>query len=163
MDSGIVARTENVSAERSGRLGRRDSGLVAWIRLARVYAAIDQRTARFLRQFDLSTAQFDLIAQIGAHEGATQTELANALLVTKGNITQLLDRLEERGLIERRPLPDRRGKAIFLTDAGWDLNRLVVPAQEEQIASLFTPLGEDGRRDLARLLRKLDQTLSKGV
>ncbi|MEZ4625318.1 MAG: hypothetical protein R2843_11140 [Thermomicrobiales bacterium] len=43
--------------------------MVAWLRLARLYTAIDQETARFLRQFDLSTAQFDLIARSGHGKG----------------------------------------------------------------------------------------------
>lgn len=79
---------------RRGQLTTLDPGVLAWLRLARVYTAIDRRTAQFLRRFDLTTAQFDVIAQVGAHEGLTQQELAEALLVTKGNVTQLLDRLE---------------------------------------------------------------------
>ena len=144
----------------SGRLGTGDAGVVAWLRLARLYTAIDQETARFLRQFDLSTAQFDLIAQVGAREGMTQQELADALLVTKGNITQLLDRLEKRGLIERRTTAGTRGNAIYLSDAGWALNRQVVPAQEARIASTFCVLDADDQRELGRLLRTVSRSLS---
>ena len=137
----------------------RDPGVLAWLRLARVYTAVDRRTGRFLRQFDLSTAQFDVIAQVGAHEGLTQQELAEALLVTKGNVTQLLDRLEERGLIERRAVPGRRGKAIHLTDAGRELNRQAVPAQEAMIASLFDALDIEDQIRLGALLRRIDRAL----
>src|SRR6478752_7087481 len=112
------------------RNGTRDNRVIAWMRLARVYTLIDRESASLLRQFDLSVAQFDVIAQVGAREGRTQQELADALLVTKGNITQLLDRLEERRLIERRTEPGRRGKMLYLTDSGWNLNRQAVPAQE---------------------------------
>jgi DNA-binding MarR family transcriptional regulator len=139
----------------------RDPGVLAWMRLARVYTAIDRRTAQFLRQFDLTTAQFDVIAQVGAREGRTQQELAQALLVTKGNVTQLLDRLEERGLIERRTTPGRRGKAIHLTETGRALNRQVVPAQEALIASLFEPLEPEDRVRLGGLLRRIDRTLGE--
>jgi DNA-binding MarR family transcriptional regulator len=131
------------------------------MRLARVYTAIDRRTAHFLRQFELTTAQFDVIAQVGAREGLTQQELAQALLVTKGNVTQLLDRLEERGLIERRTAPRRRGKAIHLTESGHALNRQVVPAQEAHIASLFEPLEPENRIRLGSLLRRIDRALGE--
>lgn len=144
-----------------GQLTTRDPGLLAWLRLARVYTAIDRRTAQFLRQFDLSTAQFDVIAQVGAREGLSQQELAEALLVTKGNVTQLLDRLEERGLIERRTEPGRRGKALYLTEAGWALNRQAVPAQEAMIASLFEPMERDDRIRLGTLLRTVDRALGE--
>jgi DNA-binding MarR family transcriptional regulator len=135
--------------------------VLAWLRLARVYTAIDRRTAQFLRQFDLTTAQFDVIAQVGAHEGLTQQDLAEALLVTKGNVTQLLDRLEERGLIERRVEPGRRGKALYLTTTGWALNRQAVPAQEAMIASLFESLDLEDRNRLGALLRRIDRTLAE--
>jgi DNA-binding MarR family transcriptional regulator len=139
----------------------RDPGVLAWMRLARVYTAIDRRTAQFLRQFELTTAQFDVIAQVGAREGLTQQELAQALLVTKGNVTQLLDRLEERGLIERRTAPGRRGKAIHLTETGRALNRQAVPAQEAMIATLFEPLEREDRIRLGGLLRRIDRTLGE--
>ncbi len=143
-----------------GMLATRDAGVVAWLRLARVYSAIDRRTAQFLRQFDLTTAQFDVIAQVGAREGLTQQELADALLVTKGNVTQLLDRMEERGLIERRAASGRRN-ALYLTKAGWALNRRAVPAQEAMIASLFEPLDVEDRIRLGALLRRIDRALGE--
>ncbi len=143
-----------------GMLATRDAGVVAWLRLARVYSAIDRRTAQFLRQFDLTTAQFDVIAQVGAREGLTQQELADALLVTKGNVTQLLDRMEERGLIERRAASGRRN-ALYLTEVGWALNRQAVPAQEAMIASLFEPLDVEDRIRLGALLRRIDRALGE--
>jgi DNA-binding MarR family transcriptional regulator len=144
---------------RTGRLGSGHPGLIAWMRMARLFMAIDQETSRFMRQFDLSTAQFDLIAQVGAREGMTQQELADALLVTKGNVTQLLDRLETRGLIERRSTPGIRGKAIHLTDAGWTLNRQVVPEQEQRIIAIFDALDEQDQLRLGRMLRTVAQSL----
>lgn len=154
--------TQNIAKkENSGRIGSGHPGLIAWIRLARLYTAIDLETNRFLRQFDLTTAQFDLIAQVGAHEGLTQQVLAEALLVTKGNVTQLLDRLERRGLIERRVTPGVRGKAIHLTEEGWRLNRQVVPEQERRIIETFSSLEPDEQRLLGRLLRAVSQSLGE--
>jgi DNA-binding MarR family transcriptional regulator len=145
--------------ERAGRIGSRHAGLVAWLRLARLFTTIDQDTNRFLRQFDLSTAQFDLLAQVGAHEGVNQQDLAEALLVTKGNITQLLDRLEARGLIERRSSPGIRGKAIYLTEDGWRLNRQVVPEQEARIIAIFDALDHQEQQQLGRMIRSVAQSL----
>ena len=142
------------------RKGTRDSRVIAWMRLARVYTLIDRETVRLLRRFDLSVAQFDVIAQVGARESRTQQELADALLVTKGNITQLLARLEARGLIERRAEAGRRGKRIFLTDAGWALNREAVPAQEALIASLVGRLPAEDQDELNQILRRFQQLLA---
>ena len=140
--------------DRAGRMA-----VVAWMRLARVYTKIDRATAVHVRAYDLSVAQFDVIAQVGAHEGLTQQELADVMLVTKGNITQLIDRLERRGLVERRPARSGRGNHLYLTEAGWAVHRAAVPAQEDLIVDCFSPLDLEERRLLDRLLRKLDQSL----
>lgn len=147
-------------AKRNGRLGSRDPGLLAWLRLMRVYAVIDRRTAELLKEFDLSVAQFDVIAQVGSHEGTTQQGLADALMVTKGNVTQLLDRLEERGLLERRSIPGRRGKCLYLTPEGWALNRRVVPAQEAMVTETFSCMPVEDRRQLNAMLGHLDRSLT---
>src|SRR5512138_2056451 len=84
------------------RTGLRQPAVLAWLRLARVFQKIDARSERFFRSQELNTAQFDVLAKVGAASGMTQQELANALLVTKGNISQLLARMEHDGLIARR-------------------------------------------------------------
>jgi len=153
--------TEVVIADRQGRIGERDIGVIAWMRLPRVYYLAHRPAGGLVQGFDLTTAQFDVIAQVGAKEGRTQQELADALLVTKGNITQLLDRLEERSLIERRTEPGRRGKMLFLTESGWSLNRQVVPAQEAMIAGLFDRLSGDDQVELSRILRQFSRMLGQ--
>src|SRR2546430_603222 len=90
--------------------------LLAWLRLARIYQKVERAATGQLRPFGLSFAQFDVVAQVGAREGLTQQELAEALLVTKGNVCQLLAKLEAAGLVARRP--DGRANRLFLTDRG---------------------------------------------
>jgi DNA-binding MarR family transcriptional regulator len=146
----------------TGGLQVRDDRLLAWLRLARIAARVDQATAEHLRPWDLTVAQFDVLAQVGARPGLSQQALAGALLVTKGNVTQVLDRMEARGLVERRQEPGRRGNSIHLTADGWRLNREVVPAQERLIRDLFAGLADDEARALHRLLRTLDRGLTGG-
>jgi len=55
-----------------------------------VFHKIDTRSARFFREHKRKSAQFDVLAQVGVASGMTQQELADALLVSKGNISQLL-------------------------------------------------------------------------
>ncbi len=139
------------------RLSREDRGrVVAWLRLARGYHQIDRASAEFLRGWDLSVAQFDVLAQIGAHEGLTQQELADHLLVTKGNISQLLARMERRGLVRRTQ--DGRALILSLTEAGQQLREVVVPAQEALIAARLAPLDPTTLRALSSALRMLDRS-----
>jgi DNA-binding MarR family transcriptional regulator len=131
--------------------------LLAWLRLARVFQKVERDSSEHLRGWDLSVAQFDVLARVGATEGIVQQELADALLVTKGNVCQLLDRMEDRGLISRRQ--EGRANRLFLTDAGRRLFAEVVPAHEVVIAERFSVLSEGEQERLHQLLRKLDKAL----
>ncbi len=139
--------------------GVRQTAVLAWMRLARIFQKIDTASAQMFRAHHLSTAQFDALAQIGAAGGITQQELANALLVTKGNISQLIARLEQQGIVTRRHTG--RTNCLFVTEQGQALFDAVVPQQEALIAELFAPLSPEEQRQLLVLLRKLDQGLAR--
>jgi DNA-binding MarR family transcriptional regulator len=143
---------------RTHRSRLRQPAVLAWLRLARVFQKIDTRSERFFRSHGLNTAHFDVLAQVGAARGMTQQELADALLVTKGNISQLLSKLEQVGLIARRQ--EGRTNCLSLTEQGEALFQLVVPQQEALIADLLAPLSDDEQRELLRLLRKLDHGIT---
>ena len=102
----------------------------------------------------LNLAQFDVLAQVGSAEGLTQQELADSLLVTKGNVCQILDRMESSGLVARRP--EGRANRLFLTDEGRSLYERVVPAHEALIDERFSVLSREEQEKLLELLRKLD-------
>ena len=139
-------------------LAQKQTGAVlAWMRLARVFQKVDRASAEHLRAWGLSIAQFDVIAQVGSAEGISQQELADKLLVTKGNICQLLDRLEQHGLIRRRQ--EGRVNHLFLTDAGTRLYQEAVPAQEAFITRQLASLAPEEQAQLLALLRKLDHAL----
>ena len=143
---------------RTHRSRLRQPAVLAWLRLARVFQKIDTRSERFFRTHELNTAHFDVLAQVGAARGMTQQELADALLVTKGNISQLLSKLEQAGMITRRQAG--RTNCLSLTDQGQALFEVVVPQQEALIADLLAPLSDDEQRELLRLLRKLDHSIT---
>ncbi len=131
--------------------------VLAWLRLFRVFQKIDRASSAHLRTWGLSTAQFDVLARVGAARGITQQELADRLLVTKGNISQLLDRMEKLGLLKR--CQEKRSNTLILTEQGQALHDRVVPAQEKLIAEHFAGLSPSEVTDLQRLLRKVDHAL----
>src|SRR5439155_10923201 len=116
----------------------RTTGLLAWLRLARVFQKVDRVATESLRWRQLSPAQVDVLAKVGTSEGISQQELANALLVTKGNVCQLLDKMEGSGLLERRP--DGRVNRLFLTDQGRTVHDEIVPHYDQMLASHFEGL-----------------------
>ncbi|CAM4161309.1 MarR family transcriptional regulator [Paenibacillus alkaliterrae] len=140
--------TDSFLARRDGRLG-----LMIWYRLSRVYNQSVKETHQHLKRWNLSAAQFDMLAQVGAHDRLTQKQLADKLFVTKGNITQLLSRLEELGLVQREQ--QWKTKYVSLTPKGKELFDEVVPVQEQFQASQYDGLDRDEKRQLLDLLKKI--------
>lgn len=133
------------------------STVLAWLRLYRVVQKIDRAQSIHHRSYGLNTAQFDILAHVGAHKGVTQQELADSLLVTKGNISQLLDRMEKLGLLRR--CQEKRNNTLVLTEKGQELYNSVVPSTEQLIEEQLAVLTASEVADLLRLTRKLDQAL----
>ena len=135
----------------------RRPAVLAWLRLVRVFSRVDHATQERLRDWDLNVAQLDVLAHVGAAEGISQQALADALLVSKGNVCQLLNRMERGALIAR--CPEGRTNCLYLTEEGRRLYERVVPAHECQLDALFSPLSLQEQRLLLRLLHKLERGL----
>ncbi len=108
-----------------------------------------------LRHRNLSLGQFGVLAHVGAAEGMSQTELADALSLTQGNVCQLIDKLEQAGLQLRRP--EGRTNRLYLTERGHALYDDVVPAHEALIEDLFSSLLPRQQAELHALVRTLDR------
>jgi len=132
--------------------------VLAHLRLLRVAQKVERDLGGHLKRWGLNNAQFDVLAHVGAAEGITQQELADSLLVTKGNVAQLLGRMERRGLIERRS--QGRTNRLFLTDEGRRTFTEVVPAHEALIDDRLSVLLEEDQKQLFELLRRLDRALT---
>ena len=122
-----------------------------WFRFIRLNRRAENAVAAELKALGLSIPQFDLLSTLTEREGMSQQELAERLYVTKGNVSGLLDRMVEAGLVERRPIPgDRRSNALYLTDKGRDLAERGIAAQRSYVTRT---LGSLPLRDLADLER----------
>jgi DNA-binding MarR family transcriptional regulator len=131
--------------------------VLVWLRLLRVELRVGDALAEQLKGWGLNNAQFDVLAHVGAREGMTQQELADSLLVTKGNVAQILDRMEGRGWILRRR--EGRTNRLSLTEEGRRLIGEVVPAHEALVDRLLSALSRKEQEQLHALLRKLDRSL----
>jgi DNA-binding MarR family transcriptional regulator len=130
------------------------------VTLARVYALLERRLGQCLAAHGLSLSQFDVLATLWHGEGITQQELAERLLVTKGNVVGLIDRVGAAGWVERRPdLEDRRANRLYLTDAGRKLLSEAFPDQVSFVCNALGRLTEAELREMHRLLERLDPGL----
>jgi DNA-binding MarR family transcriptional regulator len=133
----------------------RTTAVLAWLRMAHIVGRTHRAAAERLRGLGISNAQFDVIAQVGAGRGLTQQELADHLLVTQGNVCQLIDGLEKRGLVKRQR--EGRSNRLFLTTEGQELFNQAVPEHEVWQAERMSALSTEEQQHLLRLLRKLDR------
>lgn len=84
------------------------------------------------------------------------SSLAEAMEMSARSATEVVDALEARGLVERRPSPvDRRATALRLTDAGHTMRRKIGATREARTESLTRNLTPEERAHLTRLLRVL--------
>jgi DNA-binding MarR family transcriptional regulator len=122
-----------------------------WFRFIRLNRRATNAVAAELKALGLSIPQFDLLSTLTEREGLSQQELAERLYVTKGNVSGLLDRMVEAGLVERRAIPgDRRSNALYLTPKGRDLADRGITAQRTYV---MRTLGTLPAQDLAELER----------
>ena len=125
--------------------------LRVWFRFIRLNRRVSAAVAAELRALGLSIPQFDVLSTLTEREGLTQQELAERLYVTKGNVSGLIDRLVDAGLVERRASPgDRRSHALHLTRGG---RRLAERGIAAQAAYVKETLGRLPAPDLAALER----------
>ncbi len=142
--------------------GVQQPGVLAWLYMMRVASKIHHHSMHHLAQYDLTLAQFDVLAHLMANGGISQQALSERLLVTKANVCGLIDRLESRGLVKRCGHPeDRRFNLLHLTEDGAALADRAIPAQEEFIQGQMSALSTDEQRALRTLLRSLDQSLAE--
>ncbi len=143
---------------------RRQLEAGSWLAVVRAYQACNRRYAQLLHAFDLTIAQFDVLTAVGAlGAGAVPKAIADELVVTRGNITGVLHRLRERGLLETRAhARDGRSFVCTLTPAGESLLERARAAASAFIQEQLAPFGDeelaDTRRQMERMRRHL-QTL----
>ncbi|MHB8520917.1 MAG: MarR family winged helix-turn-helix transcriptional regulator [Limisphaerales bacterium] len=101
----------------------------ALLQLLRTAETLWNASRVFFARWDLSPSQFNVLNLAGdCPEGRSQTELSRALIMHRSNVTGLVDRLEQRGLVQRRDSAlDRRAYRIVLTPAGKRLLREILP------------------------------------
>lgn len=135
-----------------------DPALQTWLALMRAYQRMQRELDRLLDAAGLTLPQFDVLANLGMSEGITQQELAERLLVTKGNVCGVLDRMEAAGLVERRPDPkDRRANRLYLTRQGRSALHEAFPKHLGVVQACFAALEPAQQRTLHQLLVKLGQ------
>lgn len=127
-----------------------------WLQMIRSYDHLQSQVAALLQSRGLTVPQFEVLSTLATADCTNQQELADRLQVTKGNLVGLIDRLTERGWVERVPCPeDRRVNKVRITEVGKELIHAVLPEQAGIVERMMAGLDETEIATLRDLLKKL--------
>ena len=129
--------------------------LRAWLKLLKTARHIEKELReRFRAELDTTLPRFDVMAALDrAEAGLRMNELSRALRVSNGNVTGLVDRLAESGMVERQAVEgDRRGQLICLTRLGRTTFRAHAKRHEQWVDELLTSLNPSDVEQLMGLL-----------
>lgn len=130
-----------------------------WLRILGLTRRAESDLRDFLRRdHDTTLPRFDVMAALWRHpDPMTMTELSRWLLVSNGNVTAVVDRLEADGLVTRQPNEaDRRTVRVTLTPDGLDRFGDMARAHEAEISRILGALDHDDLTVMRDLLRKLE-------
>jgi len=137
--------------------------LRAWLKILKTARTIEKELReRFRAELDSTLPRFDVMAALDRSDGGLKmNELSTELRVSRGNVTGLVDRLVDAGLVERHAVEgDRRASLIALTDLGRSTFADHARIHEGWVDELLTGLPADEVADLTRLL---DRAVNKDL
>ena len=123
-----------------------------WLRLLKTTRSIEASLReRFRGEFATTLPRFDVMAALSrASDGLKMSEISGLLKVSNGNVTGIVDRLAEDGLLKRVPVPgDRRAHLVQLTQKGWAEFDRQAAAHEAWIGELLGGFSAEEARALA--------------
>lgn len=140
--------------------------LKLWIRLLRVTRTAEAELREFLRtEHDTTLPRFDVLAALRrADTPLTMSELSRLLLVSNGNTTTVVDRLEADGYVARAQSDsDRRIVHVALTTAGRRHFDALARDHEARVDELFAGVSAGDLAQLEDLLHRLQPTTKKDL
>ena len=138
--------------------------LRVWLRMLSTTTLIEGQLRRLMRsQFGVTLAQFDLMAALARSEEArTMTDISRMLMVSNGNVTGLVDRLANEGLVAREPCEDdRRVYRISLTAEGKRRFHEMAEQHEAWLAEMFGQVDISMIASLGKSLKEVKEHLAQ--
>lgn len=133
-----------------------------FLNLAYTHSVLLSDALKVYSKFNLSVSAVNilLILYFGEGKGHMQQELSNLLLVSRANVTKVIDGMEKRGLVIRSASKeDRRARFIKLTEAGEALANQIIPIQSGKHIQTTSRLSKNEISTLNKLLAKLSATI----
>ena len=154
----------HVVEQRLEHIPHEKEGLRLWLRIVSCTQMVEQEIRAMLREkFDMTLPRFEVLSALDrVADGLTMSELSNWLMVSKGNVTGIAERLSEDGFIRREPTPtDRRSFVVTLTGKGRKTYKEMELEYESLLDTLFNDLTPDDSDMFAGLLAKVKESVEE--
>jgi len=136
--------------------------IMLWVRLAMTFNVLYQEIKHEMGKEPFTIPQLEIMSCLDRKKGLSLSEIAERLLVTGGNVTGIIDRMERDGYVYRvRDKADRRVVRAVLTEKGFELYKSFLPRYKELMNRINSGLTFQERRQLQRLLKKLTDGVKK--
>jgi DNA-binding MarR family transcriptional regulator len=135
-----------------------------WLRLLSCATVVEKRVrARLEQEFGTTLPRFEVMTAIARQrEGLTISQVSRAIMVSNGNVTAIVNRLLEEGLIVRTvDSRDRRVATVRMTRKGRAAHARIAAAQEAWVDRLFGELPETALDDLMQRLADLRRSIER--
>jgi DNA-binding MarR family transcriptional regulator len=132
------------------------------LNLLYTYDVFHQLSARYMAKYGLSKSTLNVLMLLrhGPREGMRLHDLGDLLLVSKANMTGLIDHLERQGLVKRvTDTRDRRARLARVTKEGETLLERFVPVHYRNLNRLLEGLADEEKQILIKLLKKMRTSL----
>jgi MarR family transcriptional regulator, 2-MHQ and catechol-resistance regulon repressor len=130
--------------------------------LALAFQAFEAYSSRHVRGLGLTMTQFDVLATLGNQPSMTCKELGEKTLILKGTMTGVLERMEQKGLIEKiENQDDGRSYRVALTKAGDRLFKKAFPEHVAHLGQAFSALGGKELQESISALKKIRMAVTK--
>jgi len=147
----------NMADNVDDNMGSDTKKLGLWLRLITNSNMVEKEIRNLFRsEFGVTLPRFDLMSALYREQGGlTMGELSRRLLVSNGNVTGIVERLQKEGLVKRWVLPtDRRIYSVGLTQKGRTEFKRIADRHKEWIADIFGDLDDD---ELTQMISMMDR------
>ncbi|MEM7438050.1 MAG: MarR family transcriptional regulator [Pseudomonadota bacterium] len=137
-----------------------------WLKLLKASRAIEDEVRRRLRaEFGSTLPRFDVMSALDrAPDGLKMSEISKLLRVSNGNITGIVDKLTDEGMVLRVAIPgDRRAHLVRLTPMGKEKFRTHASAHQQWINEILAELNFDDVAGMNLRLDRLGEALEGGA
>ena len=150
-----------IREKHDGALGDRSSVRV-WLRLLSCTMAIEKEVQRRFIERGMTLPRFDVLAALDRHGEMNMGGLSEVLLVSNGNVTQLVQKLVRDGLVElRKPPNDRRTSIVRLSPEGRELFAKLARAHQDWIDQMVGGLDYTQRERIYVALGVLKMSIAQ--